>query len=208
MSEGETAPSGARAGKIVLIVVAVLVGLGILCCGGGFLLVGDKVTAMWQFGKASTELATGLQKEFGQGTSMNFIQDEEGMVFVVGIPGGAKPEEVPALQDRAWKVYCEAFQDGGLPIVGLAVGTGTKAGGNLVRRWRKNIVSVEEIAARTGVAAPGPSKLFEGLDQNELKVQTPGEDDDPEDGGDAEPDGESGGDAAPEGESDGGTESK
>ena len=103
---------------------------------------------------------------------MNFVQNEDGMVFVVGVPGGPKDDEVPALQDRAWKVYCEAFQDGGLPVVGLGIGTARK-GGNPVLKWTRNVVAIDEIAARTGIPAPATSTLFEDLDEDELKVDVP-----------------------------------
>lgn len=190
MSDGDR-PAGMGAGKIVLIVVAVAVGLGILCCGVGAFMARDKISQTVSFTTASAAFQTRLASDFGAGTMMNFVPDDDGMVLLVGVRPAPTEENLAELQDKAWRVYCEVYKDGGLPITSLAIGEGAapaNAGKNPVRRWRKNVVTVEELAERTGVPAPPVSKLFEGMDQNSVQVQVGGtgeDSEDPEAGGDA-----------------------
>jgi hypothetical protein len=177
MTEGEK-PSGMGAGKIVLIVVAVLVVLGILCCGVGAFLARDKISQGVAFGKATAAFQERLVKDFGMGTLMTFAPDDDGMVLLVGVRPAPEPERIAELQDKAWRAYCESFAEGGIFVTSVAIGeSATAANTNKtpVLKWRKNMISVADLEARTGVKAPPPSQLFEGMEGPNVQVGTSSE---------------------------------
>ncbi len=147
-------------GKIFLVVIGAIAGLGILCCGIGWLLWGDKVMAGISFGKNATVYVQRLQKDFGE-TAIFGIEknDRAEMVLTIGVDGELTPERVTEVQDGAWRALGEAFgTDGFLPVRQLAVGRPVKneSGGQAgtVVEWGKNVVDVDELVKRTGVAAP------------------------------------------------------
>ena len=184
-------------GKIFLLIVGIIAGLGVLCCGVGWLLWGDKITAGIAFGKNAAAYVERLQKDYGT-TAIFGIEknDRAEMVLTIGVEGDLTPERVTEIQDGAWKALGEVFgADGFLPVRQLAVGHpmkqegGGKAGA--VIEWGKNVVDVEELVKRTGVAAPKNvgflPEEFDGRGMNfKVKVGTDGK-------GEEEPSGEPGG---------------
>lgn len=183
MSDGDK-PAGMGAGKIVLIVVVSLVVLGAVCCGVGAFLMRDKIAAGMNFGMASKAFAERLQADLGPGTLMTFApSDDEGLVLLVGVKPAPDAAEVPKIQDTAWRAYCESYADGGMPVTAVAIGEAADAadaGKNPVRRWRKNIASAADVAARTGVAAPKTSPLFEGIGNDQVRIDLKAGDDESE----------------------------
>lgn len=183
MSDGEK-PPGPGVGKVVLIVVAVLVGLGVLCCGIGGYMLRDKIRAGVQFGTSSAAFDQRLKADFGPRTTMTFVPDDDGrLVVVVGVEGGPTPENLAESQDKAWRAYCEAYADGGMPVGSLGIGTAGQPGKSPVTSWRKNVATAEELAGRTGVTAPVTSPLFESLDPDKIRVSSGGEEPESEDTG-------------------------
>ncbi len=155
MAEGKWTP-----GKVILVVFLVLVVLGVLCCGGGYLLVGDKIRAVMHatadFAAFRTDCATAL----GPGAAVSVGKDDRRRVgLLVGVPGDLTADRVRELQDKTWKVYADAFRQRGsaVPVAFVAVGkpvAGESPGHEDVVEWGKNLIAVEELVQRTGVAAP------------------------------------------------------
>ena len=151
---------GWTAGRIILVSLGVLVGLGILCCGGAWLFMGDQIKGGIQMATGIASLQKRVQAEVDPGAVITMVNaDEGGMDLVVGVPEDWElpPERVTELQDQAWRIYAESFETSVMPI--RNVGVGRNQGGQAVS-YRANLVSVEEVAARTGVPAPPVSDAF------------------------------------------------
>lgn len=178
-------------GKIFLLVLGILAGLAILCCGAGYLLVGDKVIAGIRFGADSAAFVQHLQKDYGN-TAIFGIEknDRAEMILTIGVPGEMTPERVTEVQDGAWKAFGDVFaKNGFLPVKHLAVGkpvAGPSKQRGAVVEWGKNVVSVEELVKRTGVAAPPLVKFlpadFDGGGGVKFDVKVSGGDKDQEGG--------------------------
>ena len=170
-------------GKIFLLVLGILAGLGILCCGAGYLLLGDKIKAGIAFGTDSAAFVQKLQKDYGK-TAVFGIEknDRAEFILTIGAEGELTPERVAEVQDGAWKTFGEIFgKDGFLPIRYLAVGRPVGGPGKqrgAVIDWGKNVVSVEEMVKRTGVAAPPLVKFLPAeMDGNGMKFEVKSSDD-------------------------------
>lgn len=157
--------SGWSPGKIFLVIVCVVLGLGILCCGGVFLMYGDKIKSGFSFATEMGEFSIRLQNELGKGSMVTFQQNDKlEWIMVVGLPGELTEERVREAQDKAWKAASEIFaKDGFLPVKEVAVGTPVKpspgsTGG--VSGWAKNSVRIDELVQRTGCPAPPVMKLI------------------------------------------------
>lgn len=169
--------SGSNVGKIVLIVVLVLCGVGAVCGG-----------VLWYFGKSGFELAKSsaafqqsLVAEFGPDVRFQPVTPQpQNLVLAVGFgeEEDLSPEHVRELQDEVWKLYTEAFADAGMPFTkSVAVGRGHGAQqGGYVSDWEENQVSVEELTQRTGIAAPPPSSIEKLVPEKaKIKVNPPDE---------------------------------
>ena len=181
-------------GKIFLLVLGILAGLGILCCGAGYLLLGDKIKAGIAFGTDSAAFVQKLQKDYGK-TAVFGIEknDRAEFILTIGAEGELTPERVTQVQDGAWKTFGEIFgKDGFLPVRHLAVGRPVPGGPSRQRGavidWGKNVVSVEELVKRTGVAAPPlvkflPAEINAEGGNVEVKVTTEEKDQEGDGGG-------------------------
>jgi hypothetical protein len=171
-------------GKIILLVVGILAALGLLCCGGLWVVYGDKARAGWALVRDSSTFVERLQKEFGARSAFGVEPDDKDQVILtIGAEGDLTPERIREVQDKAWKIYAEVFAaDGGMPVHALAVGHPTGRKGRKTRgfqagqivEWTANIVTVEELVKRTGVAAPPVSPLI----ADELKIESGGDSED------------------------------
>ena len=186
-------------GKIFLLIVGILAGLGILCCGGIWFVAGDKIMSGIHFGTDSAAFVQRLQKDFGPTAHFSIDKnDKMELILTIGVEGDLTPERVVEVQDTAWKAVGDTFgQHGFMPVKFLAVGHPVAGGGGQsggVRDWAGNTVSIEELVARTGVPAPPNVKFLPddmGNGNVKFKVgsksaETPVND---EEGGGAEPDG-------------------
>jgi hypothetical protein len=143
---------------VVLIVVGVLAAA---CCGGLWFIGQKSQQAAKQFEEltASAErLAVRVQTDWGPGATLTVEDDPSDpdsalMIVIFGVDEeDLSPERVTELQDRAWKIYCEEFAESGGWAGKVAVGR--TVGPETVEGWRQNIVTTEELAQRTGIAAP------------------------------------------------------
>jgi hypothetical protein len=146
-------------GKIFLLVVGILGGLALLCCGGVWILFGDKILAGIAFGKDSTAFIERLEKDLGTGATFGIEQNDKAeMVLTVAVKGDLTPERVTEVQDTAWRALSDCFgKNGFFPVkeVGIGrTGASTKRGRGVVLDWSRNCVTVEELVKRTGVPAP------------------------------------------------------
>jgi hypothetical protein len=169
--------------KIFLLVIGILAGLGILCCGGGWLMWGDKIMSGIHFGTNSGEFVRRLQADYGK-TAVFGIEKNDKVEFIltIGVEGELTPERVRTVQDGAWKTFGDVYgKDGFFPVKHLAVGRPMKnsAGqGGAVVDWSANMVSTEELAKRTGVAAPPMVKFLpEDFANGRFKVSVSSTDD-------------------------------
>jgi hypothetical protein len=180
-------------GKIFLLVVGILAGLGIVCCGGLWLVAGDKIKAGITFGTDSAAFVQKLQKDYGK-TAVFGIEknDHAEFILTIGAEGELTPERVTQIQDGAWKTFGEVFgKDGFLPVKHLAVGKPVGGAGKqrgAVIDWGRNVVSVEDLVKRTGVPAPPLVKFLPAnIDANgttiEVKATTEEGEKDQEDSG-------------------------
>jgi hypothetical protein len=174
MSEG----SKWTPGKIFLLVIAILAGLGLLCCGGVYAFWGDEIMSGVYFGTNSGKFVQRLQADYGQTAVFGVEPDaQHEFVLTIGVEGDLTPERVREVQDGAWKIVGEVFgKDGFLPVKRLAVGkplTSSMGQQGAVVDWADNIVSVEELTARTGVPAPPRVKFLpKDLGKGRVKVTT------------------------------------
>jgi hypothetical protein len=92
--------------------------------------------------------------------------------LVIGLPESDAPAEHPELVDRAWRIYCEAFEEGGIGVDEIALGRPAdqqpRAGMNKVvphagsvNEWSGHRYPVAAAIARTGVAAPPEALAIE-----------------------------------------------
>lgn len=184
-------------GKIFLLILGILAGLGILCCGGIWLVAGDKIMAGISFGRNAAAYVERLQKDFGETAIFGLEKnDRTEMVLTIGVEGELTPERVALVQDTAWKALGEVFgADGFLPVRQLAVGRPMKQEGGgksgAVIEWGRNVVDVEELVRRTGVPAPkNTAFLPEEFDGKQVKIQVKvGKESGPEEEPSGEPDG-------------------
>src|SRR5689334_13032564 len=114
MSEG----SKWTPGKIFLLVIGVLAGLGILCCGAGYFFFGDAIKGAFSIGKDSIVFVERLQKDYGPNTVFQPIPSGNGKLIVaIGVEGDLTPERVTQIQDGAWKIFAEAYKEHGFAQV-------------------------------------------------------------------------------------------
>jgi len=152
-------------GKLFLLVIAVLAGLGILCCGGVYVFWGDEIVSGVRVTLNSGKFAQRLQAVYGKTAVFGIEQTaQHQMLLTIGVEGNLTPERVRQVQDGAWKTFGEVFgKDGFLPIKQLAVGkpmTASMGQPGAVVDWSANMVSVEELVRRTGVPAPPMAKFL------------------------------------------------
>jgi hypothetical protein len=181
MSDGEK-PGGIGAGKVVLIVLAVLGGLCVVCSAGAWMLGGRYAWDMYQ---CSSAMTAAVQSAEGEKAAAALFPDDEGrMVLALVLPDEPADDRVTALQDAVWKAYATAFAKGGLDVdvVGVGRAAPSKAG---ITGWKSRSVPADEVAARTGVPAPPRAEWLDKLetdqltirvDTDEVKVETPGGD--------------------------------
>jgi hypothetical protein len=180
-------------GKIFLLIVGILGGLALLCCGGLYLLIGEEVIAGIKFGQDSIAFVERLEKDLGAGTTFDIAgEDQSDMAVAIGITGELTPERIAEAQEKGWKALAESYgKNGFFPIKRLGVGTtrGGRKGKGSVSGWTAHVVSVDEIVQRTGVPAPPMVKFlpkdFEKGGGGGFSVQVNGSSDDKEDAGDS-----------------------
>lgn len=177
MSDGEKAP-GMGAGKIVLIVIAVLVGLGILCCVGGWFMGGN---IAYKLTKPNIVMHQRMTAKYGADATAMALPDQGGKDFVIvaTVNLDLTPEKVTEVQDEAWRAYVDAFSDGGVGVRRIAVARS----GSATPDWKSNTVDAEEVAARTGRPAPPDAEWLDtfrksgkGKLEVEVKTDAPAED--------------------------------
>jgi hypothetical protein len=181
-------------GKIFLLVLGILAGLGILCCGAGYLLMGDKIKSAIAIGKDMASFMGTLQKELGSGTAFQLVPNGNAkFILVVGVEGELTPERVADVQDKTWKLFADAFKtDGFMTITHVAVGKpekGGRASHQEVSDWAGHQISLADIVKRTGIAAPPISSIMPK--DGGVVVQVDGESDAPKD--DKKDEGDNGG---------------
>ena len=153
-------------GKIFLLIAGILAGLTIICCGGVWLMFGDKIMSGIQFGKGAAAYAVRLQKDFGNGASFNIEHNDQGeLVLAVAVTDELTPQRVTEVQDGGWRAMTECFKDSGfLPVkyvaVGRPSGVGKHRNNAAVIGWAANCVTVDEVVKRTGVPAPPMVKFL------------------------------------------------
>ncbi len=174
---------GAGGGKgtagVVLKVLGGIALLTIVCCGGSALIFRDELrkgVSMVRSGvEMGREMGAGAQ-EFGRllvqdvdpGAVWEIQGQNESVALLIGLPTVPPADELAALQDKVWTAYAAAFAAGSPPIEEVAIGVAgsvrdaTNRSGK-VRSWRGNVVSADELVARTGVAPPPVSEFFEQL---------------------------------------------
>jgi hypothetical protein len=144
-------------GKIFLLVAGILVGLTLLCCGGIYLVAGDAIKGTMALARNSVVCTERLTKEFGDGTTFELVPDGSLFIPAVGVPGELTPERVVQVQDAAWRIIADVHaKDGFVPAFQLAVGkaeVGARGPGR-VSGWAANVVSIDDLILRTGVARP------------------------------------------------------
>ena len=144
-------------GKIFLLVAGILAGLALLCCGGIYLVAGGAIKGTIALAKNSITCSERLTKEFGEGTTFELVPDGSQFIPAVGVTGELTPERVAEVQDGAWKIIADVFaKDGFVPATQLGVGNAeaTGSGTGRVSGWIKNVVPIDELIRRTGVARP------------------------------------------------------
>lgn len=200
MAEGD----GSKTTKIVLAVIGGVLLLSVICCVGGWLLVPEEAKKMFGQGvEMAQQMAKGVQA-FDQGFADDFGEDGrwefggagQEALLLVGVGPDVELDEatVTDLQDKAWTRYASAFAGGGIPVTGVAIGRGgERTGGSSsyqghVGDWMKNVVDIEELEARTGVAPPPASEFFESVEALErrsggvqVKVEVEPDEEGPED---------------------------
>jgi hypothetical protein len=170
MTQQGSAPQrgGWSAGKIVLVSVLVLTGLGALCCGGAFLLFKDEVTSIFRFSGGVVRLQQAVQAEVAHDAKVSLVpSDEPGVDLALGVSEELSEERAEELQDQYWRIYARAFANGGFRVRRLGVGRlGGEGRGRTVDLGTVRWVSVDELVERTGVAAPPvDEKLSPFLDE-------------------------------------------
>ncbi len=174
MSEG----SKWTPGKIVLLVVGILAGLGVLCCGVGYVFLGDKIKAGFAIGKDTAQFILKLQKEFGPKTVFQPVTSGPAkFILAIGVDEDLTPERVTDIQDHSWRIFAETYAEHGFAqVTNLAVGRPAKgrSGRGAVDGWQDHMVSVEELVKRTGVAAPKISNIAK-VDDADVTVTVGGE---------------------------------
>jgi hypothetical protein len=179
-------------GKIFLVVLLALAGLGLLCCGGVWFVAGDKIMGGIRFGVDSNKFVEALREEFGETASFALVNnDQNQFTLAVGVPGELTPERVTEAQDEAWRIAADVFAENGFfPVSHVAIGEPTTSGdaNSPPVNWMQNSVTVEELVRRTGVARPKIVPFLpENLGENAKVVVKSGDETEPE--GDGEPDG-------------------
>lgn len=164
-------------GKIFLLVVGILGGLALICCGIGWLLIGDKIVAGMHFASDTADFAQRLQKDVGANTTFDIVADDPAdMALAIGVTGELTPERITEVQDLAWKALGAAYGDHGFfPVKRLGVGAGKagKKGKGSVSGWSAHTIAVDDIVKRTGVAAPPLVKFLPenfGNDDSDVHV--------------------------------------
>jgi len=155
--------------KIALIIAAIVVGLGIACCGGVYYYSRDFIEAGKQMVAGATAMESNFATTVADDCVWELAPQANEMVFVIGmksVPEDA--EEIARLQDAGWKLYAESFADGGMPLRGVAVGKaisrakGGKSHQGKVSGWAENIATAETLAGRTGIPPP---PVFEAMEK-------------------------------------------
>jgi hypothetical protein len=191
------AAKGNNSSKTILITLAAIATIGLLCCGGAWVLwIGPAyqryVEPAMELGKSMAAMAQALPTEMGAPTQFQpFQRSNQDIVLLFGVPADVEltPAKVTELQDAAWKAYAESFAtSGGIPFVSsLAVGHSKGTAQNpIVGDWDDYEISLEEVSQRTGIAVPPPSEFTQFIESLEqapgVKITIDNEpDDQPED---------------------------
>jgi hypothetical protein len=184
MSDGSSPKTGWSAGKIILMIAGILIGLVVLCCVAGYFVAGDQIKAGMKFGMDMAAFQKKIETDLGEGA----VAVPQNDMLMIGLKENPSPERVVEVQDLAWKSFANHFRENGfIPVNTVAVGTVVKSGGNArVKNWEKNIVTVDELIQRTGVPAPPLVKFLppEFAEKNvKINVEVNSDDeDDSEDG--------------------------
>jgi hypothetical protein len=174
-------------GKIFLLILGILAGLGLLCCGAGWLLMGDKIKAGFAFATDVKEFEKSVRTEFGPTAAFD-LRDGGNAQFtlLIGVDGELTPQRVTEVQDRAWKLFGEHFaKNGFFHVEEVGVGhptSGKKRQGKGVKDWRGNVVATSELIKRTGVAEPPIPNFL----PDDVKMQISGHSEDEDEAADDE----------------------
>ena len=173
-------------GKIFLLVAGILAGLAVICCGAGWLIMGDKIMGGVAFGQNTAKYAQRLQTDFGSESVFELKQNGNEWVLAIAVKDELTPERVTEVQDGAWRALSECYgTDGFFPLTAVAVGNpgpGSKPGHGVVVNYAENSVPIDELVKRTGVNAPPlvnflPSEAFAGNSNVKVTVKGEGEED-------------------------------
>ena len=150
-------------GKIFLVIVCVVVGLGILCCGGVFLIWNKEIRATYDVTMDSVAFVQRLQAQYGPSTAFQMLPDgDKQFIIAIGVEGELTPERVAEVQDGVWKILSEVYgKNGFVPVRHVAIGHPSGSpGSQAVQDWPKNMVSAEDLVKRTGIQPPPVMKLI------------------------------------------------
>src|SRR5690242_7006047 len=89
-------------GKIFLLILAILAGLGILCCGLGYVFLGDAIKSSFTFGTDMAKYAMRMQKDYGKNVVVK-LENQPGsgkveFILTIGVPGDLTPARVTEIQ--------------------------------------------------------------------------------------------------------------
>ncbi len=176
-------------GKIVLVIVAGVVVLGLAFCAVLGIVLRDYIKTAVHSVKGMTQLTATMQKHLGGKIAVTMLpNDRNESVLLLGVEEELTPERVVELQDLYWREYAANFAEGGFAVKHVAIGRRTAKG--LVSDWAKNSIPIEEVAARTGVPVPPVDPNLKVFDQSdsgspsvEVRFGHDEEDDEPADEG-------------------------
>ncbi len=174
MSNGGSG-AGWSAGKVVLLIAAILGGLLMLCCVVSYFVIWPKVESKFESVQALTEGQLAFDEAFGRAFPKGSVwqiqqyENQTEFVVVLGLPSEPAADEIAEFQDELWEVYAVAFAESGFPVTGVAVGTAVsriRGGGKGQNQgqadgWAKNIETVDVVVQRTGIPQPTVNELMD-----------------------------------------------
>jgi hypothetical protein len=165
--------------KKALQIVRFLGILVLLCCvGGSFAAFRTWATVETRMRSLDAKIAQGFADGAVWRLEEFFPQLQQGpdsvRVPVIGLPESATPDRHLELVDRAWRVSCEAFAEGGIGVDQIALGRPAddepRNGRNKVAphagyviEWSGSRYPVADAIARNGVAEPPEALAIEWL---------------------------------------------